>query len=667
MNYLRRIDDPAGDRVITFNQEDIARSEYIRMSGIDYQEMQYCHSPVISLQQDLNAAVDSSNPLTTARLRKVALERRRQGLAPTVQAPGIDTSEISDDEFELEDQLNKRMFAKINVTTPAPAVMITAVEKSQDPKPYDSEDIPSPLPISTMDASGATLSEQFSTPLTQFSSGDALLPVLVPPVSKRLSSSPPPKQPLSMEEEAILMPSKESDKNVSALSALIEQKKAKADNPFAADHGFFSGKGDSNALNLKMYLSFSKQSSPMQLVIKRDVTVQEAIGYALYVYVDEKMQPPLDANKSTVAHWNLRMVEDDGEIDEDFPPLERTRKVSGYGYDEFGIVEATATQVKANQALAARQRKPTPATAPLNSVATLAAPQTAINYASLASASISSPITASATRASAMGPSGSQIFLRIRVNPSDQVMYTTLINVTTDMYIADVLDLICRRRNLDSKDWVLTIPDKNNIFVPLDRTVESLEGVQELSLVKRALVFNSPIGTPAAQAALMNSTSSPNAGLFTHQKRRSEVAQPKYVSSNDFISSYRKYTVNRKMPISVGKHERVLAIDGDYIQILPSESKAFENAKTSSFRVTSIADIKQSSRAPHNFKIFVDRGREVKRYDFEAQSDKEATEIVQKINDLRAVYRANDRLANVNAPMPHSSTSTPVRRRLAVL
>lgn len=33
----------------------------------------------------------------------------------------------------------------------------------------------------------------------------------------------------------------------------------------------------------------------------------------------------------------------------------------------------------------------------------------------------------------------------------------------------------------------------------------------------------------------------------------------------DFESTYRKYKVQRKMPI--GKHERILAIDGDYIHV----------------------------------------------------------------------------------------------------
>jgi hypothetical protein len=38
----------------------------------------------------------------------------------------------------------------------------------------------------------------------------------------------------------------------------------------------------------------------------------------------------------------------------------------------------------------------------------------------------------------------------------------------------------------------------------------------------------------------------------------------------DFTSTYKKYLVQRKMPI--GRHERILAIDGDYIHVGSSSS-----------------------------------------------------------------------------------------------
>jgi hypothetical protein len=55
------------------------------------------------------------------------------------------------------------------------------------------------------------------------------------------------------------------------------------------------------------------------------------------------------------------------------------------------------------------------------------------------------------------------------------------------------------------------------------------------------------------------------ASLASIFKRGSESSKPRYGSRMDFESTYRKYKVQRKMPI--GKHDRILAIDGDYIHV----------------------------------------------------------------------------------------------------
>lgn len=85
-----------------------------------------------------------------------------------------------------------------------------------------------------------------------------------------------------------------------------------------------------------------------------------------------------------------------------------------------------------------------------------------------------------------------------------------------------------------------------------------------------------------------------------------------------------KYTVYRK--IAIGRHERVLAIDGDYIHIMPSASKAlFDSMKTTSFHISLVASVKQSGRSG-NFKINVWREAGQKRYEFEAENGKQAGE-----------------------------------------
>lgn len=45
------------------------------------------------------------------------------------------------------------------------------------------------------------------------------------------------------------------------------------------------------------------------------------------------------------------------------------------------------------------------------------------------------------------------------------------------------------------------------------------------------------------------------------------MATQKFGGLADFSQTYKKYTVQRK--IAIGRHERVLAIDGDYIHVSP--------------------------------------------------------------------------------------------------
>jgi hypothetical protein len=93
-------------------------------------------------------------------------------------------------------------------------------------------------------------------------------------------------------------------------------------NPFAKDFSFVSGKGEATPIQLKVYFPNSqKPKQPLNLVVKRDATVEEVIGFALFSYVEEKRLPAMDDKNSFVIAWNLRIVEDDGLIDEDFPGI----------------------------------------------------------------------------------------------------------------------------------------------------------------------------------------------------------------------------------------------------------------------------------------------------------------------------------------------------------
>merc|ERR1711939_989513 len=130
---------------------------------------------------------------------------------------------------------------------------------------------------------------------------------------------------------------------------------------------------------------------------------------------------------------------------------------------------------------------------------------------------------------------------------------TTTLHVPNDMYLADVLELTCKKKFLDNpKEWMLVVPDRG-IVVPLDRTVESLQGTHNLALARKSTMPSAAAATSSARAktgGLVNTN--PNASIF---KRLSEPPQPKYVSAADLNTNYRSYTVQRKMPMPLGRHE----------------------------------------------------------------------------------------------------------------
>jgi target of rapamycin complex 2 subunit MAPKAP1/AVO1 len=55
------------------------------------------------------------------------------------------------------------------------------------------------------------------------------------------------------------------------------------------------------------------------------------------------------------------------------------------------------------------------------------------------------------------------------------------------MYMQEALEVVCRKRKLQAKEYALLLLDLN-ILIPLDRTVASLQGKSDLRLVKRTML-----------------------------------------------------------------------------------------------------------------------------------------------------------------------------------
>lgn len=124
------------------------------------------------------------------------------------------------------------------------------------------------------------------------------------------------------------------------------------ENPFRCLYSLLASK-ERNSLKVTLYYPFSKEpKKPVKTSIRMDVCVEEVVGFALWSYVEEQRDPKISELKpkaegldlTETQAWCLRLVEDDGEVDEDFPALERTRPAGKVGSTEFAVVMATEAQ-----------------------------------------------------------------------------------------------------------------------------------------------------------------------------------------------------------------------------------------------------------------------------------------------------------------------------------
>jgi hypothetical protein len=338
------------------------------------------------------------------------------------------------------------------------------------------------------------------------------------------------------------------------------------------------------------------------------------------------------------------MVEDE-EVDYDFPPLERNKPVVAFTtvnnraarsrsnskpYDEFALVEATEEQFQQNQTItpqfkqeAVAEAPPdddlTPKNTPMLQSSALAGTQPRLNpllttmsalrhNASLAdSPAVGAAITPTATR------NGVQKLLRIHIHSLDAAPGQMItLDVTTDTYLADVLDIVCKKRQLDKANHVLKLTGSGTVVL-LDRTVESIGNRTDLDLFRRRFATDGPLtmtGSPSSSSPKMPLMAE-RAPVRKIQKGQMLGAHPlaQEAIKQDEVGSanYRKYTVWRKQPMRfVGLNERVLAIDGEYLHIMPAQTgkTMFEGqGKTTTVHFSNVVGCKVTRRHPTNFKV----------------------------------------------------------------
>ena len=464
----------------------------------------------------------------------------------------------------------------------------------------------------------------------------------------------------------------------------------------------FSGKGALDPLAIRIYAPFCKSlddepfEMPLQKVVQdadasmlMQVTVADAIGLALWRYHEERLEPEIPSEKLDVNRWELRMV-DDGEVDYDFPPLQRTKNIvdfasnnmgparrrgRGKAYDEFALVEASEAKYAENQRLTPKytkqfeESKAAPAPERAETPTPQPPPDSALDGSPINSA-VPKPFAFAHRKGSsglADAPNLQQIFatprndqqkpLKIRFTTVEGQFSTSIIEFSVDTYFAEVLDNVCRRWNLDKAHHFLRIAGTITPCPP-DRTIEALGDMSELDLVRRRFAHEGPTAALAGSPA----SASPNAPLTVQtpatpskKNKKAGVLAPSALNPSvnpianvsdamSQVATYRKYSVMRKQPMSFApSHPRTLLLDNDYLHILPGEEKAggknmFDApiGKTTIVPFSNVVGSKVTRRRnpqSKSFRVLVFKEQETKRYDFEASSSAEAAEIVEFIQE----------------------------------
>lgn len=375
-------------------------------------------------------------------------------------------------------------------------------------------------------------------------------------------------------------------------SSLLSEKIRRAAEGLANPLEQYRGAAGDGETKLKVYFPSSQEPKRvLSIDVRSDCQTHMAIGYALYLYSKEKFQPALTREDCDANKWNVRMVEDDGEPDEDFPPLDRVRPIKSYSVDEIAIVRASDEEYQENS-----RRTPNRPGLPDNLD---------------------------------LGDSGQpqRITVHIFVYPFDALLSTVYWEDTfpRDARVQAVLDAVCKEKMLDSAMYMLRDVQYWTVMQG-NETLKNFEEQANYELTPKRTLYTED-GRLDTNVLQRRDGGRGHATVPSLSMGLPPLMQP---------LGYYKYKVWRRQQMNfMARHERELAIDGEYIHIMPpSERSLLDAPKLTTFHARQVIRVKQSAKVPRNFKIIVMKEAGPKRYDLEGTSPAETSEIVEKLKRL---------------------------------
>ncbi|KAJ1856446.1 Component of a membrane-bound complex containing the Tor2p kinase [Coemansia sp. RSA 1822] len=458
----------------------------------------------------------------------------------------------------------------------------------------------------------------------------------------------------------------------SGLAALLATKLVVRHNPFSEEFGAVGGTaGDGSLVELNIFIQHSDtKSAPQTIRVRRTSTVEQAIGFALYRYLEDECEPALAPDVQDVVMWALRIAMD-GEVDDDFPAFDRTRPVANFVFDEFALCLASPDQIKTNEAIRVRQGRParmarpkslTPAT-PLSAPASARAPDAdskepcgllntithrvetsavVLQPSRIATASMAGIFVGTSVLQAVEGPESRDMtsniellsaaepqqlrLLRVQMlgDPSSaDALRATTIEADGNATIRMVLAQVCRKKQFLEDQYVLGVFDSTGFSVcSSDMRVAQLPPASEMYLHRVGAALPTLRAPPVSDAPLYG------------QQQRQQIAIEDPIgallaaqsSAIDMAAAYYTFRVIRRAQMFT-RHERSLVISGETIALMPFDHDA-ETAKTLTFHISNVI-CKRNQKSPKKIRLFISRRGNTgeKSIDLEAESEEDAASI----------------------------------------
>lgn len=135
----------------------------------------------------------------------------------------------------------------------------------------------------------------------------------------------------------------------SALSAQIEKFPAIPNNPFNEFSRFDGRISDGVSMKrIAIFLTMLPSPTidyPMEVVVVSQAQVKDLIGLICWQYTNEGREPKL---KPGVNRYCLRIAEENGDVDPDFPSLNPKEPVSKFGFPVLALVEKEEDELNAS-------------------------------------------------------------------------------------------------------------------------------------------------------------------------------------------------------------------------------------------------------------------------------------------------------------------------------